>query len=251
MIMKTFSLNFNLIYFQYLLLLALFTFYSTIGSTQKIPIPSDPIGDIVCELVHCGQGVCKVSNETLLGFDCECNPGWKKIPIGPFTYPACVIPNCTVNFQCDGSASPPPPPAPVVPPPDLSYGFYFFIFHKLNFIWVSAYRYFLSSGFWLASWSLSTMSWRMKVMVERRARLGIEEVEDLSCEFVWCGDGTCVANGTGHICQCPEGTWNLLDTPELACFKACYLGGDCKSKGFGAPEKSDTASSLKYSVTLE
>ncbi|TQE04420.1 hypothetical protein C1H46_009940 [Malus baccata] len=189
MIMKTFSLNFNLIYFQYLFLLALFTFYSTIGSTQKIPIPSDPIGDIVCELVHCGQGVCKVSNETLLGFDCECNPGWKKIPIGPFTYPACVIPNCTVNFQCDGSASPPPPPAPVVPPP--------------------------------------------------------------GCEFVWCGDGTCVANGTGHICQCPEGTWNLLDTPELACFKACYLGGDCKSKGFGAPEKSDTASSLKYSVTCK
>ncbi|KAB2612101.1 hypothetical protein D8674_039678 [Pyrus ussuriensis x Pyrus communis] len=161
MIMKNFSLNFNLIYFHYLFLLALFTFYSTIGSTQKIPIPSDPIGDIVCEAVHCGQGVCKASNETLLGFDCECNPGWKKIPIGPLTYPACVIPNCTVNFQCDGSASPPPPPAPMVPPP--------------------------------------------------------------GCEFVWCGDGTCVANGTRHVCQCPEGTWNLLDMPGLACFKACKL----------------------------
>lgn len=37
----------------------------------------------------------------------------------------------TVNFQCDGSASPPPPPAPMVPPPgDLAkYYIHPFIYH--------------------------------------------------------------------------------------------------------------------------
>lgn len=53
------------------------------------------MADIECQFINCGEGVCKASNETLLGFDCECNPGWKKIHVGVglLTIPTCV-PNC-------------------------------------------------------------------------------------------------------------------------------------------------------------
>ncbi|KAL3610574.1 hypothetical protein D5086_001594 [Populus alba] len=95
----------------------------------------------VCALINCGQGTCQASNASLLGFECECSSGWKKIEIGPLTFPSRVIPN--------------------------------------------------------------------------------------SCNLVWCGDGTCVANGTGHLCQCNEGSSNLLNETDLACFKQCSLGADC------------------------
>ena len=52
------------------------------------------VADVVCAVIYCGQGVCKASNDSLLGFDCECNPGWKKIQIGPLTFPSCLLPNC-------------------------------------------------------------------------------------------------------------------------------------------------------------
>jgi hypothetical protein len=45
-------------------------------------------------LINCGQGTYKASNASLLGFECECNPGWTTIQIGPLTFPSCVIPNC-------------------------------------------------------------------------------------------------------------------------------------------------------------
>jgi hypothetical protein len=48
----------------------------------------------VCAMIKCGQGTCKPSNASIIGFDCECDPGWKEIQIGPLTFPSCVIPNC-------------------------------------------------------------------------------------------------------------------------------------------------------------
>lgn len=47
-----------------------------------------------CEMVACGHGNCKVSSDSLLGFDCECHPGWTKFQIGRLVFPSCVIPNC-------------------------------------------------------------------------------------------------------------------------------------------------------------
>ncbi|KAI5602496.1 hypothetical protein BDE02_01G159600 [Populus trichocarpa] len=122
----------------------------------------------VCALINCGQGTCKASNASLLGFECECNSGWKKIEIGPLTFPSCVIPNCTIDLGCGNGAS--PPPAASQPPP----------FNLSN-----------------------------------------------PCNLVWCGEGTCVANGTGHICQCNEGSSNLRNETDLACFKQCSFGEDC------------------------
>ncbi|XP_022883584.1 uncharacterized protein LOC111400399 [Olea europaea var. sylvestris] len=40
------------------------------------------------------------------------------------------------------------------------------------------------------------------------------------CNLVWCGDGTCIANGTSHYCQCFDGFTNLLNlTGMLDCCK--------------------------------
>lgn len=64
------------------------------------------MADIVCSLpvVNCVEGKCRYSNDSShsiyvpgfgpVGFDCDCYPGWKKIQIGPFTYPSCLVPNC-------------------------------------------------------------------------------------------------------------------------------------------------------------
>ncbi|KAJ8637698.1 hypothetical protein MRB53_011965 [Persea americana] len=77
----------------------------------------DPSTESICESVNCGQGQCKAENGTLFpSFECECLPGWKKVEIGPITLPPCVLPNCTINFDCGSvSPSPSPPPAPLLP----------------------------------------------------------------------------------------------------------------------------------------
>ncbi|KAF5204017.1 hypothetical protein FRX31_006396 [Thalictrum thalictroides] len=101
---------------SYIILLFIF-FIATahgIDSTQ----PNDlPWVGLACEFIKCGEGKCVPStgNNTLLPFDCECNSGWKKIEIGGLTYPACVIPNCTIDFNC-GTATPPAPPGSLLPP---------------------------------------------------------------------------------------------------------------------------------------
>lgn len=56
------------------------------------------VAEIVCSAINCGQGTCKASNASFLGFDCECYPGWKTIQIGPLTFPSCLIPNCEPLF---------------------------------------------------------------------------------------------------------------------------------------------------------
>ncbi|XP_044487207.1 uncharacterized protein LOC123212200 isoform X2 [Mangifera indica] len=61
---------------------------------------------LACAVVDCGEGTCKDSNSSVLGFECECDPGWKKIQIGPLTFPSCVLPNCSVDLQCNNASSP-------------------------------------------------------------------------------------------------------------------------------------------------
>lgn len=43
----------------------------------------------------------------------------------------------------------------------------------------------------------------------------------IACDHTWCGDGTCVPKGTGHTCQCYQGSENLMNNSELACFRQC------------------------------
>ncbi|KAL5756279.1 hypothetical protein ACOSQ2_021025 [Xanthoceras sorbifolium] len=115
--MGKFNLNFSLIF-----LFSLFTFCNlTATCTDQLTANANPIEGVACSLINCGQGRCVSSNASLVGVDCECNPGWKKIQIGALTFPSCIIPNCTVNFNCSNESPPPlPPPAAVIPPLNLS-----------------------------------------------------------------------------------------------------------------------------------
>ncbi|EOY26642.1 Uncharacterized protein TCM_028581 [Theobroma cacao] len=168
----------NLTLFSFVLLLLSFCTSTVTATSSHVTLnQANPIQDTACLFIKCGQGTCKASN-SLLGFDCECLPGWRKIQIGPFTFPSCLIPNCTVDFEC-GNGSPPPPPPPASLPPPAN--------------------------------------------------------QTSHCDLVWCGDGNCVTNGTGHICQCNQGSQNFLNSSGLACFKPCYFGVDCQGLGLDLP----------------
>ncbi|KAL7140033.1 hypothetical protein ABFS83_09G093700 [Erythranthe nasuta] len=129
--------------------------------------------DDVCANVDCVKGKCVQSSGSIFGYDCECFFGWKKVELGPLIIPACVLPNCTLDLECEGGAPPPP-----LPP----------------------------------SFDVSN-----------------------PCNFVWCGDGSCVVNGTGHYCQCNQGSSNLLSNTSLVCLKQCSFGADCSALGFCPP----------------
>ncbi|PIA65298.1 hypothetical protein AQUCO_00100639v1 [Aquilegia coerulea] len=172
------SLKMNLTLCSSCIIFFFFMFIATGLSTNSQPMIDDPIIGALCALVNCGEGKCVPSSggTSLLPFDCECNSGWKKVQIGPLTYPACIIPNCTIDFGC-GSSTPPSPPAPLLP---------------------------------LPSFNLSD-----------------------PCGFTWCGEGTCVVDGSDHICQCNQGADNLSGLKGFPCFEECSLGADCNGVGLG------------------
>ncbi|KAL4302246.1 hypothetical protein GQ457_10G016690 [Hibiscus cannabinus] len=61
-----------------------------------------------CTIVDCAQGTCRESDTSLLGFKCDCYPGWIKFQFG------------TLNLGCGSeSPSPPPPPPPTFNLSDL------------------------------------------------------------------------------------------------------------------------------------
>ncbi|KAI3902010.1 hypothetical protein MKW98_013684 [Papaver atlanticum] len=141
---------------------------SKLGNSQ---LP-DPSADPVCKGVDCVQGKCKPSDRLVPPFDCDCNPGWKKPQFGVFTWPICMVPNCTMNFDCGGTSLPTPP----LP-------------------------------------------------------------QNTTATCLWCGDGTCVKDGDANVCQCSQGSANLLNKKDLPCFKECSFGADCINLGFdfGSP----------------
>ncbi|XP_075107228.1 uncharacterized protein LOC142180184 isoform X2 [Nicotiana tabacum] len=83
---------------------------------------------------------------------------------GPISFPACTVPNCTLDFGC-GSQAPLPPPSANFSDP---------------------------------------------------------------CSLVWCGNGKCQVNGTGHYCQCNKGSTQYLNMSTLPCLDKCVFGPDCK-----------------------
>ncbi|KAI3956346.1 hypothetical protein MKW92_008378 [Papaver armeniacum] len=136
------------------------------GNSQLPGLFPDP-----CNLVNCVQGKCN-SNDTFIPV-CDCNPGWKNLQIANITFPLCIVPNCTMNFDCGGTSL----PAPTLPP------------------------------------------------------------QNTTATCLWCGDGTCVKDGDANVCQCSQGSANLLNKKDLPCFKECSFGADCINLGFdfGSP----------------
>ncbi|KAI3455380.1 hypothetical protein Pfo_012043 [Paulownia fortunei] len=81
--------------------------------------------DDVCTNVDCARGTCVPNQGSILGFDCVCDSGWKKVQLGPLTFPTCTVPNCTLDFQC-GNGAPPPPPSKLPP---------FNLLNPCNLVW--------------------------------------------------------------------------------------------------------------------
>ncbi|CAH9095559.1 unnamed protein product [Cuscuta epithymum] len=83
------------------------------SSTPPSPSSSDSNEDKLCKKVGCGKGNCKASGNSILGYECECDPGWKQTLLqsdNSFKFLPCVIPNCSINFSCGEDA-----PAPAAP----------------------------------------------------------------------------------------------------------------------------------------
>ncbi|XP_042058889.1 uncharacterized protein LOC121803274 isoform X2 [Salvia splendens] len=72
-------------------------------------LPIRTLGDDPCKEAFCGQGTCAPS---ALGtnYTCTCKLGWKQA----FDARACILPICSIDFECGNNA---PPPQPLPPPP--------------------------------------------------------------------------------------------------------------------------------------
>ncbi|MQM04189.1 hypothetical protein Taro_036981 [Colocasia esculenta] len=71
----------------------------------------------LCESVECGKGRCRTDSSRMLGYVCECDAGWTKLD-DRFQQLPCVIPNCTLNYECSNrTAAAPAPSLPPLPPP--------------------------------------------------------------------------------------------------------------------------------------
>ncbi|KAF8673574.1 hypothetical protein HU200_048660 [Digitaria exilis] len=77
-----------------------------------------------CGEVSCGMGSCVESGDYVFGFACQCKPGWSRYHLGELQFPflPCVIPNCTVNYKCQGGSS--PALAPPSPPPATNFSIF-------------------------------------------------------------------------------------------------------------------------------
>ncbi|CAN0858514.1 hypothetical protein LINGRAHAP2_LOCUS7293 [Linum grandiflorum] len=164
------------------------------------------LGDLVCEFTDCGNGKCKAASKGLGGFECECDPGWKTHKAAPYTFPACILPNCSVDLACDNKASAPVAPASI-----------------------------------LLSQAKTTLCPDCNNKASPQASvaspaptnsLASPTSDDDACHMIWCGEGKCKANENGkagYHCQCHNGATNMFNNASWACFKPCSLGSDCYS----------------------
>ncbi|CAN0857150.1 hypothetical protein LINGRAHAP2_LOCUS6667 [Linum grandiflorum] len=100
-----------------------FLLLATLLVLVQTPLPSSgdflspllaPVMGNVCEKIECGRGKCKPStNLSIIPFECDCDNGWKQslpnlsdgLPVLNFL--PCIIPNCSMNLDCDKPAEAP------------------------------------------------------------------------------------------------------------------------------------------------
>ncbi|XP_058106137.1 uncharacterized protein LOC131249399 [Magnolia sinica] len=69
-----------------------------------------PVFNGICDAIECGKGTCNASSN--FTFTCECNPGWSQFHIGDdFKFMPCVIPNCSLNYDCNNASALAPAPS--------------------------------------------------------------------------------------------------------------------------------------------
>ncbi|THG05111.1 hypothetical protein TEA_012917 [Camellia sinensis var. sinensis] len=231
----------------HLLLFSLFIFNLTASGQSLLP---DPVNGLLCAIVNCGQGTCVPSNATLLGFECDCYPGWKTIQIGPLTFPSCVVP----NFKVRDWVSP-----PLLEKREgggserLGKRDHDCVDRRRREIMtrVRGDDRVIAIGKREGMRRKAHLIFNVGTVLRRHPHHHHHHLRSMlppppppppppftfnassPCNLIWCGDGKCVVNGTGHYCQCFDGSSNLLDNPEFACFQQCYFGADCNTR-FGA-----------------
>lgn len=82
--------------------------FSSSANSLLAPLAADSL----CKGIDCGNGTCVTTSEYPF-VKCDCNAGWKQ-PTAPIIIPylACVIPNCSLDYNCNnsviGAAAPSP-----------------------------------------------------------------------------------------------------------------------------------------------
>lgn len=80
------------------------------------PLLQPLFGNMCNGSVQCGRGACEESSNTLFGYVCNCDRGWRQFHVGlgdSFRILPCVVPNCSVNYKCfNDSGAPAEPPEP-------------------------------------------------------------------------------------------------------------------------------------------
>ncbi|XP_057771610.1 uncharacterized protein LOC130991412 isoform X1 [Salvia miltiorrhiza] len=88
---------------------------SAAAANFAVPFLSPFIGDEACKTDVCGKGSCVPSSSSIFGFECQCQQGWRQTRSDDdqfFKFLPCIVPNCTVSFNCDKSTAPAPAPNP-------------------------------------------------------------------------------------------------------------------------------------------
>ncbi|XP_073005054.1 uncharacterized protein [Typha latifolia] len=74
-----------------------------------------PILNGICNGVECGKGRCKVAEDGVFGFECECDNGWTQLQFDDhLRFLPCIIPNCTFDSACYNDSMPPRTPFPSI-----------------------------------------------------------------------------------------------------------------------------------------
>ncbi|CAN1317395.1 hypothetical protein LINPERPRIM_LOCUS30433 [Linum perenne] len=191
-----------LIVFQCLIFLTV-RYKAAASMTTNSFLGGNFLGDLVCDFTDCGNGKCKASTKGIGGFECECEAGWKTHKAAPYTFPACILPNCSVDLECDKSASPP---------------------NSLASILSSEHQNTLCPDSNLKPSAQPSVA----------SPTSPTSDDDDACHMIWCGEGKCIgnkngtsSNGSGYHCQCKQGATNMFNNASWACFKPCSLGSDC------------------------
>ncbi|KAK7280079.1 hypothetical protein RJT34_25141 [Clitoria ternatea] len=88
-----------------------FLFLQTLAARSDYLSPLiSPLYEDVCKEVECGKGTCKASKNSTFLFECDCDPGWKRV-LSPhddesLKFLPCIVPNCSLNHSCSKAPAP-------------------------------------------------------------------------------------------------------------------------------------------------
>ncbi|WJX48851.1 hypothetical protein P8452_35359 [Trifolium repens] len=105
--------SFILVSFYFLYLITCYNVSATSTQIMSNTKQDDIVDDLIniCSIVYCGKGTCH-QQPGLFNFSCDCDSGWKKLKVGSFEFPTCVLPNCTLNLECGNGILPTLPTQP-------------------------------------------------------------------------------------------------------------------------------------------